>query len=237
MECFKVLNLKSKLHDDWRLLNDAEAPRSRAQVFFHGRLSWTALQVMITKSTVTDFLQMGSRLKQFFEQEFISGKRMLLLGIGTNSTAAARREKDAASIVGSQENIDANAGGAESGASGAGKAANSAAAGQKFHLRHHRHWQKSLDMIAHLMLALRFPFLKEGVSLGGILEFVGDEIGLACFHGTDFRSHLWALFHLRNPVHNLSRVRFTLGVERTREEDGVERTREEEGRKGETRRG
>ncbi|KAG8134646.1 hypothetical protein E2320_007756 [Naja naja] len=53
---------------------------------------------------------------------------------------------------------------------------------------HHRHWPG----------VLKFPLPEDG-KFGGSMSLHGNHMTLACFHGPNFRSKSWALFHLEEP--------------------------------------
>ncbi|KAK5916368.1 hypothetical protein CgunFtcFv8_011359 [Champsocephalus gunnari] len=43
------------------------------------------------------------------------------------------------------------------------------------------------------------PLPEDAVQLGGSMSLHGNHMTLACFHGPNFRSKSWALFHLEEP--------------------------------------
>ncbi|KAB0396757.1 hypothetical protein E2I00_015079, partial [Balaenoptera physalus] len=51
---------------------------------------------------------------------------------------------------------------------------------------HHRHWPG-------------IPLPEDGMQFGGSMSLHGNHMTLACFHGPNFRSKSWALFHLEEP--------------------------------------
>lgn len=65
---------------------------------------------------------------------------------------------------------------------------------------HHRHWPGVLKVIAGCHISLfQMPLPEDAVQLGGSMSLHGNHMTLACFHGPNFRSKLWALFHLEEP--------------------------------------
>ncbi|TKC49630.1 hypothetical protein EI555_007878, partial [Monodon monoceros] len=54
---------------------------------------------------------------------------------------------------------------------------------------HHRHWPG----------VLKIPLPEDGMQFGGSMSLHGNHMTLACFHGPNFRSKSWALFHLEEP--------------------------------------
>lgn len=65
---------------------------------------------------------------------------------------------------------------------------------------HHRHWPGVLKVIAGCHISLfQMPLPEDAVQLGGSMSLHGNHMTLACFHGPNFRSKSWALFHLEEP--------------------------------------
>ncbi|XP_072533895.1 bridge-like lipid transfer protein family member 1 isoform X2 [Salminus brasiliensis] len=65
---------------------------------------------------------------------------------------------------------------------------------------HHRHWPAVLKMVAGCHISLfQMPLPEDAVQLGGSMSLHGNHMTLACFHGPNFRSKLWVLFHLEEP--------------------------------------
>lgn len=65
---------------------------------------------------------------------------------------------------------------------------------------HHRHWPDVLKVIAGCHISLfQMPLPEDAVQLGGSMSLHGNHMTLACFHGPNFRSKSWALFHLEEP--------------------------------------
>ena len=67
-------------------------------------------------------------------------------------------------------------------------------------IRHHRHWQRVLELVSGCKLSmLNFTLPDSGTSLGGSVSLHGNNLTLACYHGINFRSKSWALFTLAEP--------------------------------------
>lgn len=65
---------------------------------------------------------------------------------------------------------------------------------------HHRHWPGVLKVVAGCHISLfQMPLPEDAVQLGGSMSLHGNHMTLACFHGPNFRSKSWALFHLEEP--------------------------------------
>lgn len=65
---------------------------------------------------------------------------------------------------------------------------------------HHRHWPGVLKVISGCHISLfQMPLPENAVQLGGSMSLHGNHMTLACFHGPNFRSKSWALFHLEEP--------------------------------------
>lgn len=65
---------------------------------------------------------------------------------------------------------------------------------------HHRHWPNVLKMVAGCHISLfQMPLPEDAVQLGGSMSLHGNHMTLACFHGPNFRSKSWVLFHLEEP--------------------------------------
>lgn len=64
---------------------------------------------------------------------------------------------------------------------------------------HHRHWPGVLKVMSGCHISLfQFPLPEDG-KFGGSMSLHGNHMTLACFHGPNFRSKSWALFHLEEP--------------------------------------
>ncbi|XP_037884226.1 transmembrane protein KIAA1109 isoform X1 [Glossina fuscipes] len=160
---------------------------TKAIIFIHGDLSWDQLQIMISKSTTADLLKMYYKLEEFFTQQFKSSKRVfssLEPRLHERNTSMKRRQhmkkKSTAGELPTVETTSTDA-------------------------KHHRHWQKPLELVAGLVvpsLVTRLP--RHGNVLGGSVELHGNNISLACFHGINFKSKSWALFSLKSPSINFT---------------------------------
>lgn len=145
---------------------------------------------MISKSTTADLLKMYYKLEEFFTQQFKSSKRVFSsleprLHERNASMRRRQRREHKKSINGSSEPPGVDISNTDA--------------------RHHRHWQKPLEMVAGLVvptLVTRLP--RNGNVLGGSVELHGNNISLACFHGINFKSKSWALFSLKSPFINFT---------------------------------
>ncbi|OWR42726.1 hypothetical protein KGM_210934 [Danaus plexippus plexippus] len=162
----RLSRLSAALADRWRAAD--HRPARPATVLAHGTLAWHQLQVAMSRSTTPDLLKMQLKLEEFFTQQFKSGKRVFSSLHAPSAGYTTRREKR------------------ERGASSSSGGETSA------ELRHHRHWQRALALVA-----LR-PHT-QGMVLGGTLELQGSNISLACFHGNSLKAKSWALFSLKDP--------------------------------------
>lgn len=144
---------------------------------------------MISKSTTADVLKMYYKLEEFFTQQFKSSKRVfssLEPRLHERNASMKRRQHMKKKISGS------------SGPETVPDVSNTDA-------RHHRHWQKPLELVAGLVvptLVTRLP--RNGNVLGGSVKLHGNNISLACFHGINFKSKSWALFSLKSPFINFT---------------------------------
>ena len=65
---------------------------------------------------------------------------------------------------------------------------------------HHRHWPGVLKVVSGCHISLfQIPLPEDGMQFGGSMSLHGNHMTLACFHGPNFRSKSWALFHLEEP--------------------------------------
>lgn len=65
---------------------------------------------------------------------------------------------------------------------------------------HHRHWPGVLKVVSGCHISLfQIPLPENGMQFGGSMSLHGNHMTLACFHGPNFRSKSWALFHLEEP--------------------------------------
>ncbi|KNC30209.1 hypothetical protein FF38_06938 [Lucilia cuprina] len=195
----RISSFSAAMKDEWKTSlqqqggnisppHDNTAPK--AIIFIHGDLSWDQLQIMISKSTTADLLKMYYKLEEFFTQQFKSSKRVF-------SSLEPRLHERNASMKRRQRREHKKSINGASEASGVDLSNTDA--------RHHRHWQKPLEMVAGLVvptLVTRLP--RNGNVLGGSVELHGNNISLACFHGINFKSKSWALFSLKSPFINFT---------------------------------
>ena len=65
---------------------------------------------------------------------------------------------------------------------------------------HHRHWPGVLKVVSGCHISLfHIPLPEDVMQFGGSMSLHGNHMTLACFHGPNFRSKSWALFHLEEP--------------------------------------
>ncbi|KAG6441139.1 hypothetical protein O3G_MSEX001705 [Manduca sexta] len=175
----RVSRLRAALRDEWLARTRRAAPHPHrptarpAIILTHGTLSWHQLQILMSRSTTPDLLKMQLKLEEFFTQQFKSSKRVF-----SSLHPNYRRDK--------REQAQAT----------------STNEGQQTHqeLRHHRHWQKVLQLVSGMQLStLPTPLPANGTVLGGTMELHGTNISLACFHGNSFKAKSWALFSLKDP--------------------------------------
>lgn len=164
-----------KLQDEWKVnLSSAldSSMTDKSEIFVHGDLKWDTFQVMISRSTTPDLIKIGVKLQEFFTQQFDTSKRAL----STWGPVPYLPPKVAPASLerGSQELL--------------------------LDAAHHRHWPGVLTLLSGRHLALFQPPLpQDGLQLGGSMSLHGNHMTLACFHGPNFRSKSWALFHLEEP--------------------------------------
>uniref|UniRef100_H3AGP3 Bridge-like lipid transfer protein family member 1 n=1 Tax=Latimeria chalumnae TaxID=7897 RepID=H3AGP3_LATCH len=168
-------NADLQLQDEWKvnLCNSFDSSMSeKSEIFVHGDLQWDIFQVMISRSTTPDLIKIGMKLQEFFTQQFDTSKRAL----STWGPVPYIPPKTVANILekGSREIlVDA---------------------------AHHRHWPGVLKVISGCHISLfQVPLPEDAVQLGGSMSLHGNHMTLACFHGPNFRSKSWALFHLEEP--------------------------------------
>ncbi|XP_050552072.1 transmembrane protein KIAA1109 homolog isoform X4 [Spodoptera frugiperda] len=175
-----------------------EEDNGPAIILTHGKLSWHQLQILMSRSTTPDLLKMQLKLEEFFTQQFKSSKRVFS-SLHPNYTNARRDRREPPQ--------PASAAGAE-GAPGPSTA--------QPELRHHRHWQKVLQLVSGMQLStLSTPLPANGTVLGGTMELHGTNISLACFHGNSFKAKSWALFSLKDPC-----ISFATEAQQVASEDG-----------------
>uniref|UniRef100_A0A8C5B2A4 KIAA1109 n=1 Tax=Gadus morhua TaxID=8049 RepID=A0A8C5B2A4_GADMO len=167
-------NADLQLQDEWKVnLNTVDTSLSeKSEIFIHGDLQWDIFQVIISRSTTPDLIKIGMKLQEFFTQQFDTSKRALSTW-GPGSYLPPK-----APLI----NIE----------KGATELYLDAA--------HHRHWPGVLKVIAGCHISLfQMPLPEDAVQLGGSMSLHGNHMTLACFHGPNFRSKSWALFHLEEP--------------------------------------
>ncbi|XP_034946453.1 transmembrane protein KIAA1109-like [Chelonus insularis] len=186
----RISSLDVTLRDEWKINtqttnnNDAFMPTRRpAIIFMHGDLGWDQLQIMISKSTTVDLLEMFYKLGEFLGQQFKSSKRVF-----NSLQPRNQRVISSNSFKNKQQKKKSNDG---------PRTFNQTAISDA---RHHRHWQRVLAQVAGLQLStLQFSLPSNATVLGGTMEFYGCNISLACFHGINFTSKNWTLFSLEEP--------------------------------------
>uniref|UniRef100_A0A8C1UJT4 Si:ch211-233a24.2 n=1 Tax=Cyprinus carpio TaxID=7962 RepID=A0A8C1UJT4_CYPCA len=167
-------NADLQLQDEWKVnLCTAEASLSeKSEIFIHGDLQWDIFQVIISRSTTPDLIKIGMKLQEFFTQQFDTSKRAL-------STWGPVPYIPPKTPV-----INTDKGAAE----------------LYMDAAHHRHWPSVLKMVAGCHISLfQMPLPEDAVQLGGSMSLHGNHMTLACFHGPNFRSKSWVLFHLEEP--------------------------------------
>ncbi|TRZ01084.1 hypothetical protein DNTS_002696 [Danionella cerebrum] len=167
-------NADLQLQDEWKVnLCTTEASLSeKSEIFVHGDLQWDIFQVIISRSTTPDLIKIGMKLQEFFTQQFDTSKRAL-------STWGPVPYVPPKTPV-----INSDKGGAE----------------LYMDAAHHRHWPSVLKMVAGCHISLfQMPLPEDAVQLGGSMSLHGNHMTLACFHGPNFRSKSWVLFHLEEP--------------------------------------
>nr|DBA28925.1 TPA: hypothetical protein GDO54_009208 [Pyxicephalus adspersus] len=168
-------NANLKLQDEWNvnLYTPMDTSISdKSVIFIHGDLQWDIFQVMISRSTTPDLIKIGMKLQEFFTQQFDTSKRAL-------STWGPVPYLPPKTVV---TNLEKNS------------------REQLLDAAHHRHWPGVLKMISGCHISLfQIPLPEDTVQLGGSMSLHGNHMTLACFHGPNFRSKSWALFHLEEP--------------------------------------
>ncbi|XP_053317388.1 bridge-like lipid transfer protein family member 1 [Spea bombifrons] len=168
-------NADLKLQDEWNvnLYTPLDTSISdKSVIFIHGDLQWDIFQVMISRSTTPDLIKIGMKLQEFFTQQFDTSKRAL-------STWGPVPYIPPKAVV---TNVEKNS------------------REQLLDAAHHRHWPGVLKMISGCHISLfQIPLPEDTVQLGGSMSLHGNHMTLACFHGPNFRSKSWALFHLEEP--------------------------------------
>ncbi|XP_054546358.1 bridge-like lipid transfer protein family member 1 isoform X3 [Talpa occidentalis] len=168
-------NADLKLQDEWKvnLCNTLDSSMTdKSEIFVHGDLKWDIFQVMISRSTTPDLIKIGMKLQEFFTQQFDTSKRAL----STWGPVPYLPPKTTATSLerSSQE--------------------------QLLDAAHHRHWPGVLKVVSGCHISLfQIPLPEDGMQFGGSMSLHGNHMTLACFHGPNFRSKSWALFHLEEP--------------------------------------
>ncbi|XP_075785952.1 bridge-like lipid transfer protein family member 1 isoform X10 [Pelodiscus sinensis] len=167
-------NADLKLQDEWKvnLYNTLDSSISdKSEIFVHGDLKWDIFQVMISRSTTPDLIKIGMKLQEFFTQQFDTSKRAL----STWGPVPYLPPKTVTNVekTSREQLLDA---------------------------AHHRHWPGVLKVVSggHISL-FQVPLPEDGMQFGGSMSLHGNHMTLACFHGPNFRSKSWALFHLEEP--------------------------------------
>ncbi|XP_069098559.1 bridge-like lipid transfer protein family member 1 isoform X3 [Pleurodeles waltl] len=168
-------NADLKLQDEWKvnLFTPLDTSISdKSEIFVHGDLQWDIFQVMISRSTTPDLIKIGMKLQEFFTQQFDTSKRAL-------STWGPGPYLPPKTVVNTIEKNSRE---------------------QLLDAAHHRHWPGVLKVISGCHISLfQDPLPEDTVQLGGSMSLHGNHMTLACFHGPNFRSKSWALFHLEEP--------------------------------------
>ncbi|KAL0968995.1 hypothetical protein UPYG_G00220970 [Umbra pygmaea] len=167
-------NADLQLQDEWKVnLCTVETSLSeKSEIFVHGDLQWDIFQVIISRSTTPDLIKIGMKLQEFFTQQFDTSKRAL------STWGPVPYLPPKAPVINLEK--------------GAAELYMDAA--------HHRHWPGVLKVIAGCHISLfQMPLPEDAVQLGGSMSLHGNHMTLACFHGPNFRSKSWALFHLEEP--------------------------------------
>ncbi|CAH0602822.1 unnamed protein product [Chrysodeixis includens] len=196
----RVSRLAAALRDEWlararRPPHHPHTPTSRpAIILTHGTLSWHQLQILMSRSTTPDLLKMQLKLEEFFTQQFKSSKRVFS-SLRPNYSTARRDRREPPPAAAAAEGPPP----------------------MQQELRHHRHWQKVLQLVSGMQLStLPTPLPANGTVLGGTMELHGTNISLACFHGNSFKSKSWALFSLKDPC-----ISFATEAQQVANDDGA----------------
>ncbi|XP_030626570.1 bridge-like lipid transfer protein family member 1 [Chanos chanos] len=167
-------NADLQLQDEWKVnLCTPEASLSeKSEIFVHGDLQWDIFQVIISRSTTPDLIKIGMKLQEFFTQQFDTSKRALCTW-GPGPYLPPKTPVINVEKGATELYMDA---------------------------AHHRHWPGVLKVIAGCHISLfQMPLPEDAVQLGGSMSLHGNHMTLACFHGPNFRSKSWVLFHLEEP--------------------------------------
>ncbi|XP_006866349.1 PREDICTED: uncharacterized protein KIAA1109 homolog [Chrysochloris asiatica] len=168
-------NADLKLQDEWKvnLYNSLESSMTdKSEIFVHGDLKWDIFQVMISRSTTPDLIKIGMKLQEFFTQQFDTSKRALSTW-GPVPYLPPKTMTNNLEKTSQEQLLDA---------------------------AHHRHWPGVLKVVSGCHISLfQIPLPEDGMQFGGSMSLHGNHMTLACFHGPNFRSKSWALFHLEEP--------------------------------------
>ncbi|MBZ3874504.1 hypothetical protein SUZIE_128270 [Sciurus carolinensis] len=168
-------NADLKLQDEWKvnLYNTLDSSMTdKSEIFVHGDLKWDIFQVMISRSTTPDLIKIGMKLQEFFTQQFDTSKRAL-------STWGPVPYLPPKTVTNNLEKSSQE---------------------QLLDAAHHRHWPGVLKVVSGCHISLfQIPLPEDGMQFGGSMSLHGNHMTLACFHGPNFRSKSWALFHLEEP--------------------------------------
>nr|XP_045737699.1 bridge-like lipid transfer protein family member 1 [Mirounga angustirostris] len=168
-------NADLKLQDEWKvnLYNALDSSLTdKSEIFVHGDLKWDIFQVMISRSTTPDLIKIGMKLQEFFTQQFDTSKRAL-------STWGPVPYLPPKTMTNNLERSSQE---------------------QLLDAAHHRHWPGVLKVVSGCHISLfQIPLPENGMQFGGSMSLHGNHMTLACFHGPNFRSKSWALFHLEEP--------------------------------------
>ncbi|CAF94276.1 unnamed protein product, partial [Tetraodon nigroviridis] len=167
-------NADLQLQDEWKvnLCTVDTSLSEKSEIFVHGDLQWDVFQVIISRSTTPDLIKIGMKLQEFFTQQFDTSKRAL------STWGPGPYLPPKTPLINPEK--------------GAAELYMDAA--------HHRHWPGVLKVIAGCHISLfQMPLPEDAVQLGGSMSLHGNHMTLACFHGPNFRSKSWALFHLEEP--------------------------------------
>uniref|UniRef100_A0A915K8F3 Bridge-like lipid transfer protein family member 1 C-terminal domain-containing protein n=1 Tax=Romanomermis culicivorax TaxID=13658 RepID=A0A915K8F3_ROMCU len=189
----KVTHLAVELHDLWSIDASSREGKSvveKCTVSLNSDVKWDSIFLMITRTTVNDFIRVYDKLCEFFAQQ-VKASRMVLIPEAAMTTAMR--------ITTSQY------GGAANGQR-SGQKALDATLVMASELCYHEHWNTALELITKIQnrVASFFPLPKETTVLGGNFEFNCREIALACFHGLNFTSEKWLIFYLLEAHINFS---------------------------------
>uniref|UniRef100_A0A1A8BHT7 KIAA1109 n=1 Tax=Nothobranchius kadleci TaxID=1051664 RepID=A0A1A8BHT7_NOTKA len=167
-------NADLQLQDEWKvnLCSVDNSLSEKSEIFVHGDLQWDIFQVIISRSTTPDLIKIGMKLQEFFTQQFDTSKRALSTW-GPGPYVPPKTPVISTEKGSAELYMDA---------------------------AHHRHWPGVLKVVAGCHISLfQMPLPEDAVQLGGSMSLHGNHMTLACFHGPNFRSKSWALFHLEEP--------------------------------------